>query len=453
MAAAQQRIRSLLDAVVAVGSDLDLQTVLHRIAEVAVSLVDASFGALGVISEDGRGLAQFLVVGVEDEMLSVIGQLPSGHGVLGQLIRDPRPLRLDNLADHPQSFGFPPGHPPMHTFLGVPIRVRDTVFGNLYLTEKRGGAAFDDEDEAIVLALATAAGIAIENARLYSDTRQRERWLQASSEISTALLSGTDPDDVLAVVATRAREVTGGTLAFVALPLDSERLLIEFADGARADLVRGRLIDGATGVIGQVLRDGRLQLLAEKDLPLDIGDSGAGMAVPLGAPDHPARGVLVVAGLPAAEMAVAVGTIGSFAAQAAVALELAERRRDVERFAVFEDRDRIARDLHDLVIQRLFATKMGLEGVVWLVDNPEAAGRIVHAVDNLDETIKDIRSAIFSLQTRDSATARATLRVRILVEVQQSTEILGFAPALRMEGLLDTRGPEAQAGQMLAARR
>jgi len=453
MTTAKQRVRSLLDAVVAVGSDLDLQTVLHRIAEVAVSLVDASYGALGVISEDGRGLAQFLVVGVDDDMLSTIGDLPSGHGVLGQLIRDPRPLRLDNLADHPQSFGFPPGHPPMHTFLGVPIRVRDTVFGNLYLTEKRGGSAFDDEDEAIVLALATAAGIAIQNARLYSETRQRERWLQASSEVSTALLSGTDPDDVLAVVAARAREVTGGALAFVALPLDGDRLLIEVADGARADLVRGRMIDGAEGVIGRALRTGRVLLLPAVDLPLDTGDSGEAMAVPLGAPDHAAQGVLVVAGLPAAEMAVAIGTIGSFAAQAAVALELAERRRDVERFAVFEDRDRIARDLHDLVIQRLFATGMQLQGADrHIKEHPEEASlRVRRAVDDLDATIRELRSTIYGLQApQDGA---ASFRALLLQVVDAGTEQLGFAPSLRLDGLLDTLVPAEVSENLLVCLR
>src|SRR3954470_18721620 len=240
--AGDARLRSLLHAVLAIGGDLDLRSVLHRITEVAASLVDAEYAALGVISEDGRGLAQFIVVGVDDEMVARIGNLPAGHGVLGKLISDPRPLRLDNLADHADSFGFPPGHPPMHTFLGVPIRVRDAVFGNLCLTEKRSGGSFDEQDEAVVLGLAAAAGVAIQNARLYTESRQRERWLEASSEVSTALLSGKDPEDVLSLVAQRAREVTGAVLALVALPVGDDRLLVEVADGDGADQLRGQML-------------------------------------------------------------------------------------------------------------------------------------------------------------------------------------------------------------------
>jgi len=453
VAGARDRVRSLLDAVLAVGSDLDLQTVLRRIAEAAATLVDASYGALGVISEDGRGLAQFLVVGVDDDMLAAIGELPAGHGVLGQLIRDPHPLRLDNLADHPESFGFPPGHPPMHTFLGVPIRVRDIVFGNLYLTEKRGGSSFDEEDEAVVLALAAAAGVAIQNARLYTETRQRERWLQASSEVSTALLSGTDPEEVLSVVAARARQVTGGVLAFVALPIDAGRLLVEVADGDDADSVRGQLLDGSDGVISQVLREGKIQLLHAPALPLVTDATGEAIAVPLGVPGQPARGVLVVTGLPAAEMAVAIRTIGGFAAQAAVALELAERRRDVERFAVFEDRDRIARDLHDLVIQRLFATGMQLQGAERHIrDHPdEASLRVRRAVDDLDGTIRELRSTIYGLQAPLNETA--SLRALLLQVVDAGTEQLGFAPSLRMDGLLDTLVPAEVSEHLLVSLR
>jgi len=431
----RDRERSLLEAVLAVASDLDLQAVLRRITEVAATLVDAEYGALGVISEDGEGLAQFLVVGVDDELTNQIGSLPEGHGVLGQLIRDPRPLRLDELAEHPASFGFPPGHPPMHTFLGVPIRVRDVVFGNLYLTQKRDGARFDEEDEAVVQALAAAAGVAIQNARLYSESRQRERWLEASSEVSTALLSGSDPEQVLTLVAERARQVTGGRLAFVALPLDASRLLVEVADGAEADGVRGLLLDRSGSALADVLSAGVARLLPGSDLAL--GGDGDVLAVPLGGPGE-ARGVLIVTGLPAADTAVAIRTLGSFAAQAAVALELAERRRDAERYAVYEDRDRIARDLHDLVIQRLFATGMQLEGAGRLIpERPEEARlRVHHAVDDLDATIRELRSTIYGLQAPQDG--RPSLRALLLQAVDVGTEQLGFAPSLRMDGLLDT---------------
>ncbi|MDX6197431.1 MAG: hypothetical protein QOJ79_582 [Actinomycetota bacterium] len=427
--AGAERMRSLLQAVIAVAGDLDLQAVLHRIAEVAADLVDAEYAALGVISEDGRSLAQFLVVGVDDEMVARIGSLPAGHGVLGKLISDPRPLRLDNLADHADSFGFPPNHPPMRTFLGVPIRVRDAVFGNLYLTEKRGGGSFDDGDEAIVLALAAAAGVAIQNARLYTETRQRERWLEASSEVTTSLLSGKDPEDVLTLVAQKARQVTGGALSFVALPVDGDRLLIEVADGEGANSQRG-------------------QMLTRSDV-----DNGDWLAVALAGNEGGSRGVLVVSGVPTPDSAVATRALSSFAAQAAVALELAERRRDAERFAVFEDRDRIARDLHDLVIQRLFATGMQLEGAVRLIDSrpAEAGTRVRAAVDDLDDTIRELRSTIYGLQAPEDE--RSSLRALILQVVDAGAEQLGFAPSLRMDGLLDTLVPAPVSDHLLAALR
>ncbi|MDT7573341.1 MAG: hypothetical protein QOE05_3515 [Actinomycetota bacterium] len=450
--AGAERMRSLLQAVIAIAGDLDLQAVLHRIAEAAADLVDAEYAALGVISEDGRSLSQFLVVGVDDEMVARIGSLPAGHGVLGKLITDPRPLRLDNLADHADSFGFPPNHPPMRTFLGVPVRVRDVVFGNLYLTEKRGGGSFDDGDEAIVLALAAAAGVAIQNARLYTDTRQRERWLEASSEVSTALLSGKDPEDVLTLVAERARQVTGGALAFVALPVDGDRLLIEVADGEGAAAERGRLVDRAGSFLGAVLAEGLARAVPAADLPLTTAP-GDGLAVPMGGRDGDARGVLVVTGLPAPDTAVATRALSSFAAQAAVALELAERRREAERFAVFEDRDRIARDLHDLVIQRLFATGMQLEGAVRMIDGrpAEAITRVRSAVDDLDDTIRELRSTIYGLQAPEDE--RSSLRALLLQAVDAGAEQLGFAPSLRMDGLLDTLVPVTVSEHLLAALR
>jgi signal transduction histidine kinase len=450
MAATRERLHSLLEAVVEVGGDLDLQVVLHRIAEAAATLVDAEYGALGVISEDGRGLSQFVVVGIDQKMVETIGSLPEGHGVLGELIRDPHPLRLDDLSSHARSFGFPPGHPPMHTFLGVPIRVRDHVFGNLYLTEKKGGGQFDEEDEAVVLALAAAAGVAIQNARLYSETRQRERWLAASSEVSIALLSGADPEEVLSLIACRAREVTDAGLALVALPMDEERLLLEVAEGEGANDLRGRLLDQAGSALGEVLRSGEVRKLTAGEGALALG---AGIAVPRGGKDEPARGVLALTGLPAADNAAVVRTLSSFAAQAAVALELAERRRDAERFAVFEDRDRIARDLHDLVIQRLFATGMQLEGAVRLIrERPEeAASRVHRAVDDLDGTIRELRSTIYGLQAPQDGLP--SLRALLLQVVDASTEQLGFAPSLRLDGLLDTLVPAHIAEHLLAVLR
>ncbi|WP_344859153.1 sensor histidine kinase [Planomonospora alba] len=180
--AARDRIHALLEAVVSIGSDLDLETVLRRITEAATALVDARYGALGVIGEGGT-LERFIPVGLTEEEIAKIEHWPHGKGLLGLLIEDPRPLRLADLADHPASYGFPEGHPPMHSFLGVPVRVREEVFGNLYLTGKRGGGEFDEEEETMVGALATAAVVAIENARLYEQTRRREAELEAFADI------------------------------------------------------------------------------------------------------------------------------------------------------------------------------------------------------------------------------------------------------------------------------
>jgi signal transduction histidine kinase len=338
----------------------------------------------------------------------------------------------------------------MHSFLGVPIRVRDAIFGNLYLTEKRGGGEFDEEDEAVVLALAAAAGVAIQNARLYSETRQRERWLEATSDVSTALLSGADPEDVLTLIGSRAREVTDAELALIALPLDDHRLLVEVAEGEAADRVRGLLVDQVDSPLADVVLNSELRMLTDAEAPFGLG---AGIAVPLGGKDGPARGVLLLTGVPTVDTASVVRTLASFAAQAAVALELAERRRDAERFAVFEDRDRIARDLHDLVIQRLFATGMQLEGAARLIDQrpEEATARVHRAVDDLDGTIRELRSTIYGLQAPQDGPP--SLRALLLQVVDAGTEQLGFAPSLRLDGLLDTLVPQLLSDHLLAVLR
>jgi len=446
---ARDRLRRLLEAVLAVGENLDLQGVLRRIAEAAADLGDAQYAALGVIGDDGRSLSQFVVVGIDDEMAQMIGELPAGHGVLGKLIDDPRPLRLHDLAEHPSSFGFPAGHPPMRSFLGVPIRVRDVVFGNLYLTEKRGGGDFDEEDEIIVQALAAAAGVAIQNARLYAEAELRNKMVEASSEVSTALLSGRDPEEVLALIAQRAREVTGARLAFAALPIGDDRLLVEVADGEGAEQLRGRLLTGSQTVLGKVIDDEQSAVFEEPTLL----DGAVSLAVPLAGPSGGARGVLAISGIPTANQEISRRAVTSFAAQASVALELAERRRALERFAVFEDRDRIARDLHDLVIQRLFATGMQLEGAIRLIAvRPDEAGkRVLSAVEDLDATIKELRSTIYGLQV--PAGHSVSLRSQVLQVVDAGTEQLGFAPSLRMEGLLDTLVSDELGVQVLASLR
>lgn len=418
------RVDRLLDAVLAVGSGLELQVVLHRIVEAAVALVDAEYGALGVVDGNGRGLSQFITVGVGAATVAALGAPPTGHGVLGEVVRNPRPLRLADLTAHEASVGFPVGHPPMRSFLGVPVRVGDVVFGNLYLTQKRGELEFTDDDQAVVQALAVAAGIAVQNARLYDTSRRRGAWMEAGREISTSLLSGTEREDVIALVVERACDLLEADVAFVALDL-AGGLHLEAASGAEPMIAMQRLAEP----LGQVLGEG---------VPRDFAVDGLiGTAVPLGPPGRPGKGVLVVLWQRRPDAWV-TRPLAGFAAQAAVALELAERRHEAERFAIVQDRDRIGRDLHDLVIQRLFAAGMQLQSAVRLVepDPAEATARINRAVDELDGTIRELRSTIYGLQV--PLEGRPSLRAQVLQVADAGTVQLGFPPALRLDGLLDT---------------
>jgi signal transduction histidine kinase len=451
----RDRVQSLLDAVLAIGTGLDLQTVLHRIVEAAARLVDARYGALGVI-DDGQLFSQFLTVGIDEATAAQIGPLPRGGGILGLLIEQPRPLRLHDLGQHPAAFGFPAHHPPMSTFLGVPIRVRDKVFGNLYLTEKRGGGDFDDDDESVVLALASAAGVAIENARLYDDVRHRERWLQASAEVTTALLSGTEPDEVLQLVAGRARSLAEADFAAIVLPL-GDSLVIEVADGEAAERVTGKRIDAQASLIGDAFRGGTTVAIDDihesPHWPTNsdaLDDFGPLIIVPLVAGGGARHGVLWVGNL--------VGgrrfrdshqaMLEAFADQAALGLELARQRRETEQLSLFRDRDRIARDLHDTVIQRLFATGMQLESSMRYMTGPEAADRVQGAVGDLDKTIKEIRSTIYALQRSDRSPS-SSLRARIVELIEELTPAVGFTPTLRLEGLVDTRVSKDVADELL----
>ncbi|MFE7764137.1 GAF domain-containing protein [Streptomyces sp. NPDC057438] len=459
--AARDRVHTLLDAVLTIGTDLDLDVVLRRITESAVTLVDAQYGALGVVGEEGK-IRQFITVGMDEDTIRDIGHYPEGQGILGLLIKEPEPLRLVNLGRHPDSVGFPAGHPPMTTFLGAPVRVRDQVFGNLYLTDKRGGAEFDDDDEAVLRTLAAAAGVAIDNARLYEGSRRREQWLAASSELTRSLLSGTDPDRVLHQVAAAARQLSGADLVTLAVRFDSgEELVIEAADGEGAEQVRG-LVLPATALAAKVYHSNeRITSSALSAEPQAGGGSaaqlglGPGFLLPLGGGEN-VRGVLQVANLPGGtEFSDAtMAMIDSFADQAALALEIAEHRREAEHLVVLTDRDRIARDLHDLAIQRLFASGLTLNSVLGRIsDRPEVAERVQRVVDDLDDTIKTVRGTIYALHERDRSDGRGGLRARLVAETDQAAEVLGFTPALRMTGLLDTAVPAGHADHLLAVLR
>lgn len=446
----RDRVHGLLEAVISVGAELDLSSALRRIVEAATVLVDARYGALGVIGEDGL-LSEFVPVGVSDERWAAIGDLPSGHGLLGELIRHPAPLRLAKLSEHRSSHGLPPHHPPMHSFLGVPIRVRDKIFGNLYLTEKRGADEFDADDEVVLSTLAVAAGVAIDNARLYEEARRRESWLTASAEVTGRLLSGRPRGEVLELILTRARGNASADAGFVAVPVEgTRRLRVVLAVGLNAERRHGMLLPDADGFVGaayssaepvtgtDIARDTRARDDAECWTGL-----GPAVAVRLGS-GGVVRGVLVLARKDgaAAFTGEETGPLMDFAGQAALAMELAERRSDAEQIAILEERDRIARDLHDLAVQRLFATGMTLQSAQRFVEHPQAAERLRRAVDDLDATIRIIRSTIFGLRTHDGEPGGTrSLRSRVARAVESAGAALGFPPALRVEGLLDSRVP------------
>ncbi|MFJ5838986.1 GAF domain-containing protein [Streptomyces shenzhenensis] len=456
--AARDRVHTLLDAVLAIGSDLELEVVLQRIVESAVTLVDAAYGALGVLGEEGT-IKQFLTVGIDEETIARIGPYPRGEGILGLLIREPQPLRLADLSQHPASVGFPPGHPQMTGFLGTPIRVRDRVFGNLYLTNKKGGAQFDADDEAVLRTLAAAAGVAIDNARLYDDARRRQRWLAASNELTRSLLSGEEPAAVLESFTRTVREMAGADLVTLAVPVgDSGELVVEAAAGTRADDVRGLVLPAAS-LAAKVFASGEpiMSEAVSADPRAEGGsasvvDLGAAFFVPLGTREH-VRGVLQVANVPGGPLfpdAVIDMVIG-YGNQAALALEVAEHRRDTEHMLVLTDRDRIARDLHDLVIQRLFAGALTLQSTLGRVaDRPQVSERIQRVVDDLDDTIKVIRSTIYGLREHDQDGRGAGLRGRLVTATDRAAQALGCTPALRMTGLLDTDVPAEHAEHLLA---
>ncbi len=473
----QERIRTLLEAVVSIGEGLDLDPLLLRITETASSLVDARYGALGVIGPDGE-MSRFIPVGLRPDEISSIEHWPRGEGILGLLIKEPEPLRLGDVSDHPESVGFPRGHPVMRTFLGVPIRIRDRVFGNLYMTDKRDGGHFTGDDELLLRALATAAGTAIENAQLFSETQSRETWLDASGQITTRLLSGAPPEEVLRLVARRARVMAHADISVIAMPGEEpSTLTVRVWDAPEEDgdspesAVRGRrsasLAAGVRGaaltcapetLLGRVYLSGRpictdISEHCDPDIEF-LARLGLGpiLVLPFGPPDG-ARGVLLLARTAGREeFPIAwMSMLASFADQAAVALELAEARLDSERLSVLEDRDRIARDLHDTVIQRLYATAITLMGTVRRIDDETSSQRVQNAVTDLDDTIRQIRSTIFALQSSGEEAAR--LRSQVLDLVNGATDSLGFAPRLLTQGPVDTTVDETTGAHLVAVLR
>jgi signal transduction histidine kinase len=438
---AADRFRMLLEAVFAAGTGLSLPDVLHAIVDGAARLSDARYGALGVIGPD-RQLSEFITYGIDDETRARIGPLPRGHGILGLLVRDPRPLMLRDLSEHPASVGFPPNHPPMRSFLGVPVRVRDSVFGNLYLCEKQGADEFTETDQELVSALAVAAGLAIENATLFGEGRRREEWLDAIARIGHELLGGAPLDEVLEHIASEAVSIArADDVRLMLADSDGDHLTIVATHGVNAEATRNLAVPVEGTAAGDAFVSGTARLVEDAmsdprvyQPAIEALRPGPVIYAPMVTADE-TLGVLSVdnakGGRPFEPIDVDVVT--SFARQAALAIKLARSRADREHIHTLEDRERIGRNLHDTVIQRLFAVGMQLQAGLG-GDTAQQRARIEKAIDEIDATIKEIRTSIFSL----SVPPAQGLRHEILTLVDGYAERSDFEAHVVFDGPVDT---------------
>jgi signal transduction histidine kinase len=443
----QDRQQHLLDAVVSAAWDLPLDGVLARILSAASCLVGARYGALGVLTDGpGRRLRTFVHLGMGEELATRIGDLPSGHGLLGLLIEDPRPLRLPDVAAHPSSYGFPEHHPAMTSFLGVPVSVHGRVLGSLFLTDKVGGTDFTETDEAVVVALAGSAGVAIENANRREGSAQRQAWLTATAEITALLVDDTSVEPALQVVADRARSVSGADVSWVVTGSDPQHLHLEVVSGAPLDLQAMRALPMEHSLASIVVRTGEavsVDDLASDPravdpsslegwprlgpvvvLPLRSGRGVEGALSLAWTPEHSDGFLRLDPALPA-----------SFAEHAALAVQVARSRDERQRLTLYEDRDRIGRDLHDLVIQRLFGVGLSLQSTSNLTPEGELSTRLEQAIDEIDGTIKDIRRTIFALGSMDSA---SDVQSQIEGLVDRVGATMKLRPQLMIEGPVRT---------------
>ena len=436
----QGRLRGLLRAIETMTEDPSLDAVLLNVVEAARTLSQARYGALGVLGADG-GLEQFIHVGMDDGDVALIDRMPEGRGLLGALSDDSRPIRIQHIVTDHRSIGFPTAHPPMDSFLGVPVRVHNEIYGNLYLTDSAAGR-FSAEDEALVGALALAAGTAISNARLLQESRLQQRWLVASVEISSQLITDVG-EDPLQLIARSVIDIADADLVAVSLLTPgAPELMIEAAAGRGASDLRGRRFAVATSRVRSVVEDGAPLLLVHQDVggqpAAEIHDAGPLMALPLGGAQG-VRGVLSVIRArgrrPFSETDLAMA--GSFAGHASVALELADARTAAQELVRSEDRERIARNLHDHVIQELFAIGLGLETTATFVEpGGVAAERIAQRVRDIDRTIRQIRTSIFELRGPLGSQEEGP-RARVLQIASDLTDALGFEPQVVFSGLVD----------------
>ncbi|NEW37665.1 GAF domain-containing sensor histidine kinase [Nocardia cyriacigeorgica] len=440
----------LIEAMLVINAGLDLDNTLRSIVHTAIELVDARYGALGVREADksSKKLSEFVYEGIDDRTRVLIGDLPQGHGVLGLLFEQPTPIRLTDLSQHPSSVGFPPHHPPMHTFLGVPVRVRDEIFGNLYLTEKAGGQEFTADDEVVVQALAAAAGSAIANARLYEESQVRQQWLETTQEVATAALAGSAPPDLLQLITERALTLTQSASAYLAMPEDPDapseevtELVITAAAGAGAQPRIGRRVPVSWSPATLSFERTTDDASADDLQPGSNGDDASVETSQLRA----GQSVIGVLATVRANGMAALDSTGqkmmtAFADQAALALQLADTQRRIRDLDVVSERDRIARDLHDHVIQRLFAVGLSLQGTVQRARAPEVKTRLADTINDIQSIVQDIRHSIFDLHASSTAETPA-LRKRLHALVGEMTSESDLRTSIRLSGPVSVLSP------------
>ncbi|ORW70899.1 histidine kinase [Mycobacterium saskatchewanense] len=449
--AARDQMEQLLRVFVEIGADLDLDATLHRIITAARELTSAPYGALAVRDPEGN-LLSFVHEGMDPETVERIGHLPVGKGLLSLSIFDAAAMRMDDLTAHPAAVGFPEHHPPMRAFLAVPITVRGIVFGNIYLTHVDPQRVFSESDEVAARALAFAAAVAIDNARLFDRERTAAKWMEASREITTALLSSTEPyRRPLQLIAERARMLTDAEQAIVLIPADADvpddevdTLVVSAAVGLHADEVLGQRIpvDGSTS--GNVFRSGEPLITEALSYPIeaftDVGQRPA-ILMPLRAHDQVAGVIAIARGVDQPPFSEAyLDLVSDFATHAAIALVLASARDDARRLTILAERERIAHDLHDHVIQRLFAAGMDLQGTLARSRSPEVADRLNRTLDDLQTIIEEIRTTIFQLKT--PLGKNGDFRHRIQRVIADLTENRDIVTTLRIHGPMTAVGGE-----------
>jgi len=396
----------LLEAGLTLASELSLPIVLQRIVDLAAEVTDARYGALGVIGA-GEELVDFITTGISAKQRRAIGDLPRGRGLLGLLIREPSIVRIRDIRSHAESVGFPPNHPPMHSFLGAPVRAMGTTYGNIYLADKRGAEEFSLEDEGSLRVLATQAGVAIANASLYQESMRRERWLEALREITGDILGGADASSLLTSIAEHARDLAGAASATITTPTSSPaQLEVSAAVGAYAEDVRGQSVPAAKSISGKVIQPGKPLHTDDASTHgrayqpiIRMGHVGPAIFVPLRVRGK-ATGTLMVANLEGGRRfdEGTIRLVETFADQASVAIEYGRAQADLRRLGLMEERERIAKELHDGIIQSLFAVGMNLQSTALMSGSTETSSRVEGAVGELDRVIRDLRNYIFGLR-------------------------------------------------------